>query len=64
MTYKQIESARQTRLMITEVVVPAALAIIAIDGRYPHLKYSIKNKCRDVKDNVKKKFHKTKKEVE
>lgn len=69
MTYKQIETARQTRLMITEVVIPVGLALVAIDHNYPQLKYNIRNKavsCKyyvkgkviDAKNGVKKLFKK------
>lgn len=43
MSYKKIETMRQVRLMITDVIVPAAVVIYMIDSKNPELKYKIVN---------------------
>ena len=46
MSYKKIETMRQVRLMITDVIVPAAVIIYMIDSKNPELKYKIANSAK------------------
>lgn len=58
MTYKQIETSREVRLWIGQVVVPvaAAVAIVLSDPeRYEFILNSAKEKFKSVKDRFKKK---------
>lgn len=60
MNYKQIETMRQVRLMITEVLVPAVVAAYLIDSKNPELKYKIANKAKAAVRSVKTKFRRDK----
>lgn len=59
MTWKQIESRRETRLWITQVLVPAATLATAV-LTIPGAKEAIGNKLSEAKYSIKQKF--TKKE--
>ena len=50
MTYKQIEAAREARLWIGQIIVPAAI-ILSI----PEVRQAVKIKAEDVKTKLKKK---------
>ena len=54
MTYKQIETSREIRLWITQVIVPAlALALVV-----PESGEVIVTQAREVKDKIKNRFQK------
>ena len=54
MTYKQIETSREIRLWITQVIVPAfGLALLI-----PESREIIMNKAREVRGKIKNQFHK------
>ena len=50
MTYKQIEAAREARLWIGQIIVPAAI-ILSI----PEVRQTVKVKAEDIKTKLKKK---------
>ena len=50
MTYKQIEAAREARLWIGQIIVPAAI-ILSI----PEVRQAVKVKAKDIKTKLKKK---------
>lgn len=57
MTYKQIETSREVRLWIGQVIIPAATiagTILAV----PETRAKVFEKARKVKDAIKKKFKK------
>ena len=58
MTYKQIEASREMRLWIGQVIVPAAVAAIAIASN-PNTRDYISKKYNNVKSRIKKKFDKS-----
>lgn len=53
MTYKQIEASRETRLWITQVVVPALGMITALAATVPEFRQAVVAKAKDVKDRIK-----------
>ena len=57
MTYKQIEASREMRLWIGQVIVPAAVAAVAIASN-PNTRDYISKKYNNVKSRIKKKFEK------
>ena len=57
MTYKQIEASREMRLWIGQVIVPAAVAVVAIASNPQTRNYGSK-KYNNVKSRIKKKFDK------
>ena len=57
MTYKQIEASREMRLWIGQVIVPAAVAVVAIESNPQTRNYSSK-KYNNVKSRIQKKFEK------
>ena len=57
MTYKQIEASREMRLWIGQVIVPAAVAVVAIASN-PQTRDYISKKYNNVKSRIKKKFEK------
>ena len=57
MTYKQIEASREMRLWIGQVIVPAAVAVIAIASN-PQTRNYVSKKYNNVKSRIKKKFDK------
>ena len=56
MTYKQIEQAREIRLWIGQIVVPAVTTVATIMYMNPELRYKAKAKFEDAKDTIKTKF--------
>lgn len=58
MTYKQIEASREMRLWIGQVIVPAAVATIAIASN-PQTRNYVSKKYNNVKSRIKKKFEKS-----
>ena len=57
MTYKQIEASREMRLWIGQVIVPAAVAVVAIASN-PQTRNYVSKKYNNVKSRIKKKFEK------
>ena len=57
MTYKQIEASREMRLWIGQVIVPAAVAVVAIASN-PNTRDYISKKYNNVKSRIQKKFEK------
>ena len=57
MTYKQIEACREMRLWIGQVIVPAAVAAVAIASN-PNTRDYISKKYNNVKSRIQKKFEK------
>lgn len=57
MTYKQIETSREIRLWIGQVIVPAAIGVVTILS-IPDVKEKASEKLRVVKQTIKNKFKK------
>lgn len=57
MTYRQIESSRERRLWITQVVMPTALVAAAILGN-KEVRENLKDKATDLKEKIKAKINK------
>ena len=57
MTYKQIEASREMRLWIGQVIVPAAVAAVAIASN-PQTRNYVSKKYNDVKSRIRKKIEK------
>lgn len=57
MTYKQIEASRETRLWLTQVILPAAgIAVVALSN--PEVRYSVGKKIDETKQYIRDKFKK------
>lgn len=57
MTYKQIEQARELRLWLGQVVIPAA-TIVGVAMTKPEVREAVVKKTKAAKDYLKAKFHK------
>lgn len=57
MTFKQIETAREVRLWIAQIVVPAATAVV-VAMSVPEVRHAITVKVDGVKTAIKNKFNK------
>lgn len=57
MTYRQIESSRERRLWITQVVMPTALVAAAILGNR-EVRENLKDKATELKEKIKAKINK------
>ena len=55
MKYKTLETLRQTRLFITEVCIPVAGIIAAVDIAHPEYKNKVVRKFRETKEKFTKK---------
>lgn len=55
MTWKQIETSREARLWIGQVIVPAVVGIMAVS---PEARQAVKNKCVEVKNTIRRKLKK------
>ncbi len=58
MTYKQIETSREIRLWIGQIIVPAATAVATVMYLNPELRTKAKTTFENVKGNIKAKFNK------
>lgn len=58
MTYRQIESSREVRLWVTQVIVPMLGMVTALAATVPEFREAVVAKTQEVKDKVKQKFHK------
>lgn len=56
MTRKQIDQSRELRLWATQVITPAAIAVIAV-LKIPGAKEFVVNKFNEIRDSVKNKFN-------
>lgn len=54
MTYKQIEAAREVRLWIGQIVVPAVVALGTV-ATIPEVRQAIAAKANQVKESIKRK---------
>ena len=52
MTYRHIEGLRQTRLFITEVIIPVIGIAVAVDIAHPEYKHRLVDKFNETKDKV------------
>lgn len=57
MTYKQIEQAREIRLWIGQIVIPAATAATAL-LTIPEVRQAVAVKATGIKESIEKKFKK------
>lgn len=57
MTRKQIDAARETRLWLGQVIVPAVTAVVLLASK-PEVRDFTKQKFDDLKDWTKRKLHK------
>lgn len=66
MKRRTIDAIHEVRMTIVQIVIPAGIAAFAIDGRYPDLKYKIRDKFNSKKETIKSKIveFKSKKESE
>lgn len=55
MTYKQIEGAREVRLWITQIIVPAAMTVGGL-MLIPEVRETVVTKASEIKTKVKAKF--------
>lgn len=55
MTYKQIEAARETRLWISQVIIPAAAVVSAVMA-IPEARQAVTDKYNEVKQAINKKL--------
>lgn len=58
MTYKQIEASRETRLWITQVIVPTLAMTTAVVATVPEIREAAVAKFEEVKRKIKYKHHK------
>ena len=58
MTYKQIETSREIRLWVTQIVVPAVTTAAAVLYMNPELRHTAVDKLEDIKYRIKTKFKK------
>ena len=54
MTFKQIETSREIRLWIGQVIVPAVTTAAAVLYMNPELRYKLADKVNDIKTKFKK----------
>ena len=55
MKYKTLETLRQTRLFITEVIIPIAGIVAAVDIAHPEYKGKLVKKFKETKEKFTKK---------
>lgn len=58
MTYKQIETSREIRLWIGQIIVPTVTAVATVMYMNPELRNKAKTTFENVKENIKTKFNK------
>ena len=56
MTYKQIETSRELRLWISQVIVPAVTTAAAVLYMNPELRNKLVDKAKELKNNIETKF--------
>ena len=57
MTWKQIEAKRETRLWISQIVIPTATAVVTI-MTIPEVRQAIVAKAKSIKYSIEQKLHK------
>lgn len=62
MTYKQIESSREVRLLIGQVIVPAVATVGTIVAAVPEVRYAVVNKVKSIRQTLKNKSKKNNEE--
>jgi hypothetical protein len=58
MTYKQIETSREIRLWITQVILPAVGIGTVLVTAVPEFREAVVAKAKNVKDKIDEKLHK------
>ena len=58
MTYKQIETSREIRLWITQVILPAVGIGTVLVTTVPEFREAVVTKAKNVKDKIDAKLHK------
>ena len=58
MTYRQIETSREIRLWIGQIIVPAATAVATVMYMNPELRNKTVNKAKEIKYKIETKFKK------
>ncbi len=61
MTYKQIETSREIRLWLGQIIIPAASLTVAILS-IPEVRYAVAEKARSVKESIQYKIRRKRKE--
>lgn len=59
MTRKQIDTSREARLWIGQIIVPAMTLVVTTMG-IPEVRHAITSKAKDVTESIKNKFNKKK----
>lgn len=57
MTWKQIEAKRETRLWISQIVIPTATAVVTV-MTIPEVRQAIAAKAKRIKYSIEQKLHK------
>jgi hypothetical protein len=57
MTFRQIETSREVRLWLTQIIIPAGV-IATVVMTNPELKEAVTTKYNEVKSKIKNKLHK------
>ena len=57
MTWKQIEAKRETRLWISQIVIPTATAVVTV-MTIPEVRQAIATKAKSIKYSIEQKLHK------
>lgn len=58
MTYKQIETSREVRLWITQVIVPAVVTVTTVVATVPEVREAVVTKFEELKRKVRFKLKK------
>ncbi len=58
MTYKQIETSREVRLWITQVIVPAVVTVTTVVATVPEVREAVVTKFEELKRKVSLKLRK------
>lgn len=61
MTWKQLETAREARLWVKEVIAPTAL-VVGLVASNPEIRKSVATKFNNIKSSIENKFKKDKEE--
>lgn len=62
MSYKQIETSREIRLWIGQVIVPG-VTVAASMMAIPEVRYAVSEKVKDAKDSIQKKINQIRKKA-
>jgi hypothetical protein len=58
MTYRQIETSREIRLWVTQVIIPALGMATALAATVPEFREAVTTKAKEVKNAIKSKLQK------